>query len=243
MVTSGADLSVTSASHKRTQLIMRTLDFVKTATKNFLRRHGLEVSRIHRSKQAQELAIAKAAEFVRAMSQVNLELGAGPVKGKNGWVTIDHCEGTNITWDLNMPLPFPDESVSKIYSSHLLEHFFYPDLMRLLVDCHRVLKPGGSFSACVPDASIYVRAYMNAEALDRSFLGYRPAVVSDCKMDWLNYIAYMDGHHRYMFDGENLLRVLTKAGFSDVRGRDFDPVLDMLERKYQSIYAVGTKPQ
>jgi hypothetical protein len=35
-------------------------------------------------------------------------------------------------------------------------------------------------------------------------------------MDRLNYIAYMDGHHRYMFDEENLLRVLVQAGFADV---------------------------
>jgi predicted SAM-dependent methyltransferase len=176
------------------------------------------------------------------MSEVNVELGAGPVKGTNGWVTIDQCEGADINWDLNSPLPFPDQSVTNIYSSHVLEHFFYRDLMRLLVDCSRILKPGGSFSACVPDASIYVRAYIAPNSFNRSFLGYTPAIISDLKMDRLNYIAYMDGHHRFMFDEENLLRVLTEAGFTDVRSRNFDPALDMFERKHMSIYAMGTKP-
>src|SRR5215831_5667299 len=208
------------------ELIMGTLEFVKTATKNLLRKQGLEI-RICRSQRPQRLAHAKAAEFVKAMSEVNLELGAGPAKGKNGWVTIDQCEEADINWDLNMPLPFPDETVSNVYSSHVLEHFFYRDLIRLLADCHRVLKPGGSFSACVPDASIYVRAYMNPETFDRSFLAYKPAVVSDLRMDWLNYIAYMDGHHRFMFDRDNLLKLLTEAGFTDVRSRDFDPTVDM----------------
>ncbi len=216
---------------------------VKAGIKNFLGRQGLEVSLVSRRKRlAQDLARKYAAKLVRNVPEINLELGAGPVKGKNGWLTVDFCEGADLTWDLNLPLPFPDESVCKIYSSHLLEHFFYRDLVRLLADCHRVLKRGGSFSVCVPDASIYVRAYMNSKAPDqRGVLVYEPAVISDCKMDWLNYIAYMDGHHRYMFDTENLLRVLRNAGFSDVQSRNFDPALDMAEREGESIYAVGLK--
>ena len=215
---------------------------VKAGIKNFLRRQGLEVSLVSRRKRlAQDLARKYAAKFVRDVPQINLELGAGPVKGKNGWLTIDVNEGADLTWDLNLPLPFPDESVCKIYSSHLLEHFFYRDLVRLLADCHRVLKRGGSFSVCVPDASIYVRAYMNSKA--PGVVQWEPAVIpdSDCKMDWLNYIAYMNGHHRYMFDTENLLRVLRNAGFSDVQSRNFDPALDMAEREDESIYAVGLK--
>jgi predicted SAM-dependent methyltransferase len=217
---------------------------VKAGIKKFLGRQGLEVSLVSRHKRlAQDLAQKYASKFVRDVPQINLELGAGPVKGKNGWLTIDFNEGADLTWDLNLPLPFPDESVCKIYSSHLLEHFFYRDLVRLLADCHRVLKRGGSCSVCVPDASIYVRAYMDSKAPDRrpGDLVYEPAVISDCKMDWLNYIAYMDGHHRYMFDTENLLRVLRNAGFSDVESRSFDPALDMAEREHESIYAVGLK--
>jgi predicted SAM-dependent methyltransferase len=218
--------------------------FLKGATKTLLRSGGLGMWYLNRKKRfKQRLAHAHASEFIRAMSEVKVELGAGPVKGKNGWITIDQCDEADINWDLNMPLPFPDESVSIIYSSHVLEHFLYRDLMRLLADCSRVLKPGGSFSVCVPDASIYVQAYLNPETFDRSFLAYKPAMVSDLKMDRLNYIAYMDGHHRFMFDAENLARVLTEAGLTDVRIRDFDFALDILERKYESIYAVGMKPR
>jgi predicted SAM-dependent methyltransferase len=203
---------------------------------------NLQISIIRPSQHelARRRALAKAAELA-LRPELNLELGAGPVSGKNGWTTVDACEGADLVWDLGLPLPFGESSVSKIYSSHTLEHFHYRDLMRLLVDCHRVLKPGGSFSACVPDASIYVRAYINPAGFDRSFLVYKPAVISNSGIDLLNYIAYMDGHHRYMFDQENLLRVLAEAGFSDVRGREFDPTIDLTERKYESIYAIGIK--
>jgi len=40
----------------------------------------------------------------------------------------------------------------------------------------------------------------------------------------------------FAFDEENQLRVLTEAGFKDVRSRDFDPGLDKYERKHESIY-------
>jgi predicted SAM-dependent methyltransferase len=221
---------------------MGILGFMKTEAKDLLRRQGIEIRNYRGERAKQKLAQTKAAEFTKIMSEVNLELGAGPLKGENGWVTIDQYEGADITWDLNMPLPFPDESVAKIYSSHVLEHFFYRDLIRLLADCNRVLRPGGFFSACVPDGSIYVRAYTAPNSFNRELLAYKPAIVSDLKMDRLNYIAYMDGHHRFMFDEENLLRVLTEAGFTEVRSRDFDPTLDKFERKYESIYATATKP-
>ena len=53
-------------------------------------------------------------------------------------------------------------------------------------------------------------------------------------------LIWTDNHH-YMFDTENLLRVLRNAGFSDVQSRNFDPALDMAEREGESIYAVGLK--
>ena len=61
-------------------------------------------------------------------------------------------------------------------------------------------------------------------------------------MDVINYIAYMDGQHRYMFDEENLAHVLSVTGFTDVRIRDFDPSLDLPERRQGSIYVAGVKP-
>lgn len=60
-------------------------------------------------------------------------------------------------------------------------------------------------------------------------------------IDYVNYIAYMDGHHKYMFDIENLLRILELTKFPNVRQRRFDPILDMKEREFESIYAEAVK--
>jgi len=174
--------------------------------------------------------------------EIKLEIGSGPVKGNNGWLTLDLSNQSDLYWNLLEPLPFPDNSISVIYSSHVLEHFYYRDLMTLLKECFRVLKPDGLFDVCVPNASIYIRAYLHPEYFDTAFLAYKPAVVSELKMDIVNYIAYMDGNHRFMFDQENLLRVLSSAGFVDICQRDFNPKLDKGERKHESIYALGVKP-
>src|SRR5712692_2960803 len=53
--------------------------------------------------------------------------------------------------DFRYALPFDDESVDYLYSSHLLEHLFREDALRLLKEIQRTLKPGGWVRICVPD--------------------------------------------------------------------------------------------
>ena len=173
---------------------------------------------------------------------VRIEIGSGPVARRNGLITVDLHTQADIPWDLRFPLPFTDNSASLVYSSHVMEHFYYHDLVVLLKHCLRVLRPGGVYSACVPDASIYVRSYCDSSPLDSSYLDYRLAYISDKKMDVINYIAYSGDGHKYMFDEENLVRVLGVAGFTSVRIRPFDPSLDLAERRQGSIYVEGVKP-
>src|SRR5690349_6441903 len=45
--------------------------------------------------------------------------------------------------DLRKPLPFPGNSASAVYSSHVLEHMYFADGQHLIRECFRVLKEGG----------------------------------------------------------------------------------------------------
>ncbi len=183
----------------------------------------------------------KVKTLLRSQSITKVEIGSGPRKGKDGWTTVDMSLQSDLYWDLRRKLPFPSNSISTIYSSHVLEHFQYRDLTRLLSDCYRVLKQGGEFVVCVPNAGIYLKGYLNASAFDKNHMGYAQAIYSNLKIDIVNYIAYLDGEHRHMFDEENLLHLLRKVGFSSSRLREFDPNLDLLERKHESIYAEAEK--
>ncbi len=173
--------------------------------------------------------------------QIKLEFGAGKRK-MEGWSTIDMNYSCDIFLDLRSPIPFPDNSVDQIYSSHLLEHFDYSDLVKFLAECYRILKKSGNFKVAVPNAKIFLDAYLNQEELDVDYyFRYKPAFNYNSKIDYVNYVAYMDGEHRYMFDEENLPIILANAGLSNVRLREFDPSLDIEKRHQFSIYAEGIK--
>ncbi len=172
---------------------------------------------------------------------INLDIG-GADKGKNGWTTLDVTDQSDLYWDLRKGIPFPDASVDAIYSSHLLEHLTYRQGQSVLAESMRVLKRGGTFSICVPNARIYIEGYLGIKEVPDEFYGWRPAFNGTTAIDAVNYVAYMNGEHKYLFDMENLLHLLNAAGLTRVKERAFDPTVDRPERDYESIYAIGTKP-
>jgi SAM-dependent methyltransferase len=62
--------------------------------------------------------------------------------------------------DLEYGIPFADESVNYIYTSHWLEHLFLDHADRLLREAYRVLKVGGTVRICVPDLDFAVSEYL-----------------------------------------------------------------------------------
>jgi len=172
---------------------------------------------------------------------IKLELGSGVKRGKNGWTTVD-LRGADINYNLRGGLPLKDESVDAIYTSHMLEHIPYKGLMILLKECHRVLKKGGSLSVCVPNAKLYIQAYLEGrEFEDRSKMYQEALPETGSLLDQVNYIAYMDDGHTYLFDEENLVNTLKKGGFNNVQLRKFDADLDSTKYDYVSIYAIAAK--
>ena len=173
----------------------------------------------------------------------HLELGAGLSARKKGFVTCDLSFKSDFPCDLRAGLPFRDECMDLIYSEHVLEHFTYREIIDLLHECYRVLAPGGMINIVVPDAEIYIRAYNDDQGFDRKkFCVYDFGLPFEKRIDYLNYIFYMDGHHRHMFDRESIKFILEDQGFCDVTLREFEPDFDLNCRHHESIYVLGTKP-
>lgn len=180
--------------------------------------------------------------LLKERKTIYLEIGAGNKKGRNGWITLDLTPNCDIYWDLTKGLPFSDNSIYEIYSSHVFEHFTFKEGQKLLDECLRVLAKDGIFYICVPNAKIYIEAYLNSNCLyENRFFGYKPAYNNTSRIDYVNYTAYMDGHHKYMFDEQNLIVILENKGFRNVRLRNFDSSLDLKERDFESIYAEAQK--
>ena len=86
-------------------------------------------------------------------SPVIIELGCGP-NPPSGVIGVDALPlpGVSVVADLEAGLPFlADDSVDEVRSRHLLEHV--DDLVGLLREIHRVLRPGGVHRCVVPHFS------------------------------------------------------------------------------------------
>jgi predicted SAM-dependent methyltransferase len=162
-------------------------------------------------------------------------------KGVGGWTTVD-LGGADIFHDLRNGIPLPGSSVDRIYTSHLFEHIPFKDLVLFINECYRVLKLGGELSVCVPNAGNYINAYIEKRHFRERGKGYAPAIVdTGSYIDQVNYIAYMDGQHHYLFDEENLINTIKTSPFKFVALRKFDPDIDLESRDYESIYASAIK--
>jgi predicted SAM-dependent methyltransferase len=117
-----------------------------------------ELSRLHHR------AIRRVPHFLQR-PPVKLNLGCGP-NAKDGWVNIDlFNDKADLRLDLREPWPFPDNSVSYIYSEHAFEHFeFHLEVPRFLGQAIRVLVPGGIFDVVVPDTEPVLKAYGDQSA-------------------------------------------------------------------------------
>tara|TARA_B100000989_G_scaffold252477_1_gene200680 strand:+ start:1684 stop:2331 length:648 start_codon:yes stop_codon:yes gene_type:complete len=179
--------------------------------------------------------------LIKSKKEILLNLGSGPIKGKNNWITVD-LYGADINHDLRKGIPMKDNTVDKIYTSHMFEHIPFNQLTKFIKECYRVLKVGGELSVCVPNARLYIDSYINKKIVKNEEDMFAPAVIKTGSwIDQLNYIAYLGGLHHYMFDEENLVNTLKLSPFKNVEIRDFDISIDKERRKRESIYASAIK--
>lgn len=92
---------------------------------------------------------------------VNLACGSTFVEG-DPWINLDYAPSSTAVQsaDLLAPLPFGNDSVAVVYSSHFLEHVPRPRVPGLLAECFRVLRPGGVLRLVMPDLEEMCREYL-----------------------------------------------------------------------------------
>lgn len=81
-----------------------------------------------------------------------LDIGCGRKK-VDGAIGVDFSSmsDADIVLDLNnQPLPFDDNSVDFVYSSHTLEHLSLDGFFNVMREAYRVLRPGAQFKIVVP---------------------------------------------------------------------------------------------
>jgi len=85
---------------------------------------------------------------------MNLEIGGGHLV-QPGWVNLDfrNGEGEWRRYAQEVPWPTPDDSVTAIRASHVMEHIpAGQPRIDIFNEAHRVLMPGGVFEVRLPNA-------------------------------------------------------------------------------------------
>jgi len=141
-----------------------------------------------------------------------------------GILTDAHIE--NIEWhrrnsiefaDATKRIPLPDNSVSSLYSSHMIEHLSREDAQTFLKEAKRVLKKGGLLRIAIPDLSVSIARYNKDKDADKFMdkIKLSPPPLSSLKDKIkLLVIGYRD--HQWMYDGASMSRLLTDMGFKGV---------------------------
>jgi SAM-dependent methyltransferase len=146
---------------------------------------------------------------------LHLHLGCGP-KYLSGFVNIDAnpLQKIDVWLDVRCGLPFSNQSVDSIYSTHMVEHLYPDELEDLLRECARVLKPGAGLRLIVPSLRSAVLAYQENRRnwFDDSF----PRHFDSVGGRFSNFV-FCDGQHRTAFDFGYLDEVLSKLGFREVQ--------------------------
>jgi SAM-dependent methyltransferase len=148
-----------------------------------------------------------------------------------------------VVHDLRRPLPFPDQTFTAIYGSHILEHLYLEQARALLAECLRVLRPGGFLRMVVPDLQAMVEKYIEGGAAEKgepmradilnSQLGFRNAAPPSGNVAFRIYSAVNDFHsHKWMYDSQSLIFYFESAGFVHVKSMKF------LESRIDGIEAV-----
>lgn len=189
--------------------------------------HAVEIALIHqRYKDLYFLGLSKATlpnYYLRRMlsrwqrqngREVHLHLGCGR-RYLPGFVNVDANPRQKIDlWlDVRNGIPFRDNRVASIYTTHMLEHFFPDELQRLLAECYRVLRLGGGMRIIVPSLRTAIEAYNRQQV--EWFNGEFPRHYDSIGGRFANFI-FCDGQHRSAFDYSHMQEMLRRAGFSEV---------------------------
>ena len=87
---------------------------------------------------------------------IKLNIGCGPYK-KPGYINIDK----NPIWepdkvvDVRNGFPFDDNSVDEIWASHFMEHLDKDEIIFVLSECYKKLKPNGILTIKIPTGVTY----------------------------------------------------------------------------------------
>ena len=174
-----------------------------------------------------------------------LNWGCGGV-GEPGWLNSDVKEGpgVDIACDIRAGLPLPDDSIDYAVAIHALPEVPYPDLIPVLTELRRVLKPGGTLRLALPDLEKGVDAYRRG---DRDYFLIPDEDAESLGAKLITQLVWY-GYSRTLFVGDFAEELLRKADFREVVQVAFGKtasthaeIVELDNRESESLFVEGVK--
>jgi len=122
--------------------------------------------------------------------------------------------------DVARGLPFGNDEVDFIYTSHMLEHLEKDRAEFVLRECHRALRPGGVLRLVVPDMKLLVDEYLDAKQIGDETAADRFVTALRLGREFASkrlVNRLLSKGHQWAYDFESLSRRLKIAGFNEVK--------------------------
>ncbi len=174
-----------------------------------------------------------------------LNWGCGP-RPAPGWINSDRIEapGIDLRCDIRDGLPLPDESIDYAVGVHALQDIPYLDVVPVLRELRRVLKPGGVLRLVLPDLDRAIRAYVRG---DRAYFYIPDADARTLGGKLVAQITWY-GSTRTPFTYDCIEEMLRRAGFRDVARcghretrSPYPEIVELDNRERESLFVEAVK--
>ena len=163
-----------------------------------------------------------------------LQVGSGRNR-LEGWINADITPSADVIVFMERRLPFPDATLDRIYLEHVLEHASYETGLEFLRDAKRVLRPGGVIRIAVPDLEDLVRGYLDDDWRRFDWVNWPEHAFIGSRAQMIN-VGFRWWGHQYLYDRDELARVLAGAGFTNVE------FFDSGQSRHADLRALETRP-
>ena len=166
--------------------------------------------------------------------------------GLTGWINSDRKEGPgiDISCDIRDGLPLDAGSIDYAVSIHALPEVAYPDLVPVLTELRRVLRPNGVLRLGLPDLDRTIQAYLGQDS------SYFPIPDEEARSLGAKFIVHLIwyGYTRTFFTHDFVEEHLSKAGFARVDrcayGETHSPypgIVELDNREEESLFVEAIK--
>lgn len=140
---------------------------------------------------------------------IKIHIGCGKRNFGNDWVHIDGGDYEHLDHqDVSIKgLPYANNTADLIYSSHMIEYFDRQEVIGVLEEWYRVLKPNGVLRIAVPDFSSMCWLYENGDIKLNQILGplYGKMKMGDETI-----------YHKTVYDFDSLSQLLKECKFGEI---------------------------